>query len=400
MKSSLHELAIFGGSPAFEEPLHVGRPNIGSKEQFLQKMGEILDRRWLTNDGPVVREFEAQIAARAGVKHCLAMCNATVALEIATRATGMRDEVIVPSFTFAASAMALAWQGIRPIFCDIDRFSHNADPARVEAAITPRTKGIVAVHLWGRPCDIAALTEIAQRHQLPLVFDAAQAFGSTYRGEPIGRFGAAEVFSFHATKFINAFEGGAVVTNDDQLAEKIRLMRNFGFAGYDHVVHLGTNGKMSEASAAMGLNSLAHYDQFVFANRRNHALYEQVLGSLPGVKFHAYDSHEQSNYQYVILEVDPALAGLSRDELVKVLWGERVLARRYFYPGCHRMEPFLKVDGAARQPLPVTELVCERILALPTGTTISTEQIDKIAAIIRLALAHAGDVKRQLVKVS
>ena len=168
----------------------------------------MLDNRWLTNNGPFVREFEGQVARLAGVKHCIATCNGTVALEIAIRAAGLSGEVIVPSFTFIATAHALQWQEITPVFADIDPQTHHLDPRCVEKMITPRTTGIVAVHLWGAPCDIESLSAIASKHGLKLLFDAAHAFGSSYKGRAIGSFGQGEVFSFHATKFINTLEGG------------------------------------------------------------------------------------------------------------------------------------------------------------------------------------------------
>jgi len=256
MKTQIEDLAIWGNSSAFAKPLYVGRPNIGDRARLHERIDDMLDRRWLTNDGIYVQEFERRVADMLGVRHCIAMCNGTVALEIAIRATGLKGEVIVPSFTFIATAHALQWQEITPVFCDIDLETGNIDPARVEELITPRTTGIIGVHLWGRPCKIEALEEIAQRHGLVLLFDAAHAFACSHRGEMIGRFGNAEVFSFHATKFINAFEGGAVATNDDDLAGNIRLMKNFGFAGFDNVIYIGTNGKMTEVCAAMGLTSI------------------------------------------------------------------------------------------------------------------------------------------------
>ena len=280
MRQAYSNLAILGGVPAFTEPLHVGRPNIGDRTALLSRINDLLDRHWLTNNGPFVREFEGRIADFLGVKNCIAMCNATVALEIATRALGLHGEVIVPSFTFIATAHALQWQETTPVFCDVDPATHNLDPGKVEAMITPRTTGIMGVHVWGRPCDIDALDEIARRRSLKLMFDAAHAFGNSYRGRMIGNFGQVEVFSFHATKFFNTFEGGAVVTNDDDLAAKIRLMTNFGFAGYDNVIYVGTNGKMPEVSAAMGLTGLESLDEFIAANRRNHAAYRAgLLGS-------------------------------------------------------------------------------------------------------------------------
>ena len=252
MKQAVEQLALFGGRPAFDEPLHVGRPNIGNREQLLARFNDMLDRRWLSNNGRYVQEFEQRIATLLGVRHCIAMCNATVALEIAIRALGLHGEVIVPSYTFIATAHALQWQQITPVFCDVDAHTHNIDPARVEALITPRTTGIVGVHVWGNTCDLLALEEIARRHKLRLLYDAAHAFACSWGGRMIGNFGDAEVFSFHATKFLNTFEGGAVVTNDDQLAHIIRLMKNFGFVNYDQVEYIGTNGKMSEIAAAMG----------------------------------------------------------------------------------------------------------------------------------------------------
>ena len=227
------DLAIHGATPAFAEPLHVGRPNIVDRDAFLARVAQVLDNQWLTNNGPLVQEFEARIAAHLGVKHCVAMCNGTIALEIAIRALGLTGEVIVPSWTFVATAHALYWQGITPVFADIDPDTHNLDPDAVRRMITPRTSGIIGVHLWGRAAPVEALQAIADEHGLKLMFDAAHAFGSTHRGQSIGRFGACEVFSFHATKSFNTMEGGAVTTNDDALAETLRLMRNFGFKGYD-----------------------------------------------------------------------------------------------------------------------------------------------------------------------
>ena len=187
----------------------------------------MLDRRRLTNRGPFVRQLEERIADYVGVNHCIAMTNGTIALEIAIRALGMTGEVIVPSMTFIATAHSLQWQQIKPVFCDIDPATHNVDPNRIEELITPLTTGIIGVHVWGRPCEIDLLSENAGRNNLKLLFDAAHAFGCSYKGKMIGNFGDAEVLSFHATKFFNTFEGGAVLTNDDLLAEKNRLMKNW-----------------------------------------------------------------------------------------------------------------------------------------------------------------------------
>jgi dTDP-4-amino-4,6-dideoxygalactose transaminase len=207
VKQKLDDLALFGGQSLFAEKVHVGRPNIGNVARLREALDDILARRWLSNGGKYVQEFQRQIEKTVGVKHCIPMCNGAVALEIAIRALGMRGEVIVPSMTFIATAHALQWQEITPVFCDIDPDTYNLDPARIEELITPRTTGIIPVHLFGRPCNIKAITGIAKRHGLKLLFDSAHAFGCSYQGEMIGRFGDAEVFSFHATKFLNSFEG-------------------------------------------------------------------------------------------------------------------------------------------------------------------------------------------------
>ncbi|WP_238389741.1 DegT/DnrJ/EryC1/StrS family aminotransferase [Pseudoxanthomonas koreensis] len=375
------DLAIHGAPPAFTEPLHVGRPNIGNRDEFMQLAGEMFDRRWLSNSGPLVLEFERRVAEHLGVKHCVAMCNGTIALEIAIRALGMTGEVIVPSYTFIATAHALHWQGITPVFADIDPRTHNLNPDAVRSMITPRTTGIIGVHLWGRAAPVEALQSIADEHGLQLMFDAAHAFGCSHAGQRIGNFGRAEVLSFHATKFFNTFEGGAVVTNDDELAETMRLMRNFGFAGFDNVIHPGTNGKMIEVCAAMGLTNLDYMDTVIEANRRNYHAYREALAGLPGLSLVTFDKDELNNYQYVILEVDDDCPA-SRDQLVAALHAENVLARKYFWPGCHRMKPYRDLFPHAGLVLENTEKVANRVIVLPTGTTLSVQDIGVVAAII------------------
>lgn len=395
---NLDDLAVFGGTPAFAEELHVGRPNIGDRQRLLARINEILDRRWLTNNGPNVQEFERQIADVARVKHCIATCNATVALEIAIRALGLTGEVIVPSMTFIATAHALQWQEITPVFCDIDPETYTIDPNRIEQMITPRTTGIIGVHLWSRPCDLESLAEIARRHNLKLLYDAAHSFACSYKGRMIGSFGDAEVFSFHATKFLNSLEGGAIVTNDDGLAAKTRLMRNFGFAGVDNVTHIGTNGKMDEMSAAMGLTSLESLDEFVNANYRNYKRYQCQLERIPGVSLITYNKTERNNYQYIILEIDETETLISRDQLALILWMENILVRRYFYPGCHRMEPYHSYYPHAGLVLPETEKLVQRVLCLPTGTSVSPADLSQICQIIQVVVEHGREVRERLEK--
>ena len=389
-------LAILSGSPAFDNKLHVGCPNIGDQAMFLTRVQGLLQRRWLTNDGPLVKEFEAEIKKLIGVKHCVAMCNATIALEIAIRALELRGEVIVPSYTFVATAHALQWQQINPVFVDLNPATHNLAPDQIEQLVTPQTTGIIGVHVWGRTCDTEAIAAIARKHRLKVIYDAAHAFGCSQHGRMIGNFGNCEVFSFHATKFINSFEGGAVVTNDDALADKLRLMRNFGFQGFDNVIYLGINGKMTEVCAAMGLTSLAAMDEIIAINRRNYESYYAGLTDLTGISLTQFDPTERNNYQYVAVEIDPQIAALDRDELVAVLHAENVLARKYFWPGCHQMEPYRSLQPATAQSLPETEALASRIMLLPTGQAVSEETIKLICGIIRTAMEFSLDVRTAL----
>ena len=378
----------------FVEPLHVGRPNIGSRERFLRRTNEMLDRGWLSNNGPLVQEFERKIADYLGVAHCVAMCNGTIALEISTRALDLKGEVIVPSYTFIATAHALQWQEITPIFADIDPATHNLDPQSVRRMITPRTTGIIGVHLWGRPAAAAELQVVADAHRLKLLYDASHGFGCSLGSKRLGGFGECEVFSFHATKFFNTFEGGAIVTNNGLLAEKMRLMRNFGFAGYDNVIYPGTNGKMTEIAAAMGLTNLEDLDSFVAINRRNYDLYRQGIEEISGLGLLRYDESEANNYQYIVVEVSSKFPS-SRDAIVDALHAENVLARKYFWPGCHNMEPYRSYYPNAGLVLPNTKRVAERVIVLPSGSTINDEHIYGVLAVLKmLGNSKARAVKR------
>jgi dTDP-4-amino-4,6-dideoxygalactose transaminase len=376
------DLAINGAPPAFDKPLHVGRPNVGDRAAFLQRVNQILDNEWLTNNGPMVQEFEQRIADHLGVKHCVAMCNGTIALEIAIRALKLEGEVIVPSWTFIATAHALYWQSITPVFADIDPTTHNLDPNAVRRMITPRTTGIIGVHLWGRAAPVDELQSIADEHGLKLMFDAAHAFGCSYKGQTIGRFGDCEVLSFHATKFFNTFEGGAVVTDDDDLAQAMRLMRNFGFSGYDNVIHPGTNGKMVEICAAMGLINLGNIDSVIEANRRNYHAYRDALADIPSVTLLAHDEAERNNFQYIVIEVNEK-SNASRDNIVTVLQAENILARKYFWPGCHKMMPYRDLFPHAGLMLGHTESTSARVVVLPNGASLAVDDISLICKVIR-----------------
>jgi dTDP-4-amino-4,6-dideoxygalactose transaminase len=262
--------------------------------------------------------------------------------------------------------------------------------------ITPRTTGIIGVHTWGQPCDIEALSQIASRRNLTLMFDAAHAFGCSYRGRMIGNFGIAEVFSFHATKFFNTFEGGAIATNDDALAAKIRLMKNFGFHGYDNVEYIGTNGKMTEIAAAMGLTGLESLDEFVEHNRRNYIRYRDELTGVPGIRMLPVNQAERCNFQYIVIEVEERVTEIDRDQIVQALHAENILARRYFYPGCHRMEPYRSFFPHAGLLLPETERLANRIVVLPSGTAIGEDEVSGICQVVRLATANGRALRESL----
>jgi dTDP-4-amino-4,6-dideoxygalactose transaminase len=396
MKQRIVDLAIFGGKTEFESLLHVGRPNIGNREYFLSQVNEVLDSRWLTNSGPKVNELERKIEEYVGVKHAIAITNGTVALELLIRAAGITGEVIIPSFTFVACAHAFQWQEIKPVFCDIDPHTHNIDPAEIERHITLNTTAIMGVHLWGRPCNIEVLEQIAKKHNLILMFDASHAFACSHKGKMIGNFGIGEVFSFHATKFFNTLEGGAIVTNDDELANKIRLMKNFGFQGYDNVTYIGTNGKMNEISAAMGLTSFDSIDKFIAKNKENYGIYKSEFDKIDGINIIDYNDSEKNNYQYVACEIDEAQFGMTRTELIDILIKENILARKYFYPGVHRMEPYKSLYPYSSVFLERTERLADRIISFPTGTAVDSDSIKRVTNLVSFIHQNSGGIKNKM----
>jgi dTDP-4-amino-4,6-dideoxygalactose transaminase len=369
-----------------DEPLHVGRPNVGDRDRILELVGSALDRLWLSNDGPLLHEFEARVAEVARTRHAIATCNATSGIQLSVRAAGIRpgQEVIVPAWTWVATVHALDWIGVVPVFCDVDEETGTIDVEHAERLIGQNTAGILGVHVFGHPCRIDELSALAARHGLPLLFDAAHAIGSTYRNQPLGGFGTAEVFSFHATKYVNSFEGGAVVTNDDDFAERVRQMRNLGLDTERTVVSIGTNARMSEAAAAMGLVSLDIMDSLIEHNRVNHERYAAELADIPGVTLRAQAPGERANHQYIVIEVDESVSGVHRDTVHAVLYQHNVLSRRYFHPGCHQLEPY-RANPARHAPLPLprTEKLAERALALPTGTAIGAAETVTICELVR-----------------
>ena len=385
---TIDNLVIFGGKPVLAAPLYVGRPNKGKHEHFIQLATDILERQWLTNNGPVTREFEDTIAHLLDVKHCVAVCNGTSGLQLLFHALGLRGEIIMPAFTFIGTAHAASWIGLKPVFCDVDELTHNLDPAEVEKLITPQTSAILGVHLWGNSCKIDELSEVAARHDVKLIFDAAQAFGCSYKEKMIGNFGEAEVFSFHATKMIHTFEGGIISTNDSKLAAKLRKMRNFGFSESGIVESLGTNAKLPEISAAMGLVMLEQFERLNGIMSLHHQEYAKNLADIPGIKL--IDGHK-----YIVIVVNQEEAGISRDELANIMVHENVQVKKYFSPGCHSVFPYNKRN----YHLPVTWQLCEQCLVLPSSEDVKNKHIKIITDIIRLIVEDSAEVKKRLANI-
>ncbi len=395
MKRDVDALAVFGGSPSFDPPLHVGRPQVGDRDRMISYLEEILTSRQLTNQGRYVSELEGRLADYLSVKHCITTCNGTTALQIAARAAGLSGSVIVPAFSFVASAHALAWLGLEPVLCDVDPSSCTIDPLQADALVDQRVSAILGVHLWGRPCDVDGLSRIAQQHSLKLIFDAAQAFGCTHGGVMVGGFGDAEALSFHATKVFNTFEGGAVTTNDDQLAARARLATNFGFTDYDRISALGTNGKMTEVAAAMGLVSLASLPEFIESNRRNYLAYREGVAEIAAVSLLEHDEHERRNFQNVVIRFEPT-ARLSRDTAHRVLWAEGVRARRYFHPGLHKVEPYRSTPSISNRSFPATNRLAATTLALPSGGELTPETVGQVCDLVSLIMAEAESIEQML----
>jgi len=391
--SLVSPLALFGGRPAFEQPLHVGRPNLGDRQDFLRRVNEVLDSRWLSNDGRFLREFEARLAEVAGTQQAVVFTNATVALEWTLRALNIVGEVIVPDFTFVATGHAVLSAGCELVLGDVDPHSHILAARSVRRLSSSRVGAIMGVYAWGCAKGVGGLLAEAHRLGVPLIMDGAHALGSTHNGEPLGALGTACVYSFHATKFVNSLEGGAVVTNDASLADRLRLMRNFGIASYDNAVVPGTNGKMDEIRAAMGIGSLEAMSSIVAGNRRNWDLYSEYLGGVEGLSVCDFSDRGSGNFQYVVLEVGEECP-LNRDEILDVLWTENVIARRYFFPGLHRMAAF----RASRrdEPLPGSRQASESVLVMPTGQAMTPESVERVCRIVRQAVDQGPAIRTAL----
>lgn len=395
-KRVVGDLALFGGEPAFSRAMYVTRPGAPDRQQFFRLAGDAWDRRWFTNDGPLTQELERRLESRLGVAHCVLTNNGTAAMSLLIQALGLGGEVILPSFTFISTAHALSLSGVEPVFADVESEGWDLDLAQCERLVTPRTTALIATHLFGSTCKVRELEAFCRERGIKLIFDSAHAFGCTSGGQSVGGFGDAEVFSFHATKAFHTFEGGAITTQDSTLADKLRKLRNFGFDENGHVTMVGTNAKMSEIHAAMGLVNLDEFDQTMAASRACHEAYQRHLSGASGLKVNAPDSAETSNHHYVVADVDAETLGLTRDQLLQVLHAENVVARRYFHPGAHRSEPYASRYAAKRDALPCTDRLNARLIQLPGGSTVSGAEAAAICSLLRFAAAHAPTISERL----
>ncbi len=363
-------------------PLPVGQLYFPSWDKYEATFRELFDRQYYTNHGPLVQRLEARLAEQLAVRHVICVTNATIGLLMAVEALGLRGKVIVPSFTFIATAQALSWTGLEPVFCDVDPISHQLDPVAVERLIDADVSAILAVNLWGDACDADSLQAIADRHGISLLFDSAHAMGCSVDGRPIGGSGELEVFSFHATKVFSSAEGGCISTNDDRLAARLRNIRSSYGAGAVVEVSRTSNGRMSEAQAAVGLLNLDELPQTLQRNRAIFLQYRAALHGIPGITLHEPRRVSASNHQYIVCKVDPASFGADRDELLEFLHARRIVARRYFHPGIHRSRPYVDELRQYVDALPVTDHLNQTLIQLPSGALVGDEDVTLIGALI------------------
>ncbi len=385
--------AILGGRPLSPQRLGIVRPCFPTLEQVAGPVGEILHTGNLTNHSRYVREFESALAERLSVPHALAVNNATSGLILALAGLRLEGEVILPSFTFSATAHALRWNGLRPVFVDILPDTFTLDPVAVEVAITSRTAGILPVHIYGQPCEVDELAVTAMGHGLALLFDAAHAFGSRYRGRLVGGFGDAEVFSFHATKIFPAGEGGCITTRHAALADFLAAARKFGDPGDENTLFPGMNAKMQEFNAILGLAALKVIDQHIENRRRYAGCLIERLGRLPGIAFQSSRPYAATNYQNFAILVDPVQFGLSRDDLYEALAAENILPRKYFHPPLHRHQAYLEYRDSY---LPITERISSQVLCLPFYSEMSQDTLELICLAIERVHSFASEIRKQL----
>jgi dTDP-4-amino-4,6-dideoxygalactose transaminase len=369
--------AILGGSPAFPEGLALVRPSVPPTRAVLADVAKILESGALTN-GPYVRELESRSAEYLGVRHCVAVASCTAGLMLVLRAADLSGDVVLPSFTFAATAHAAVWNGLRPVFSDIDPTTLTLSASSVERAIGVRTSAVLATHTYGTPCDVEGLAAAARRSGIKLFFDAAHAFGSRHKEVPVGGFGDAEVFSLSPTKVLVASEGGIIATDDDALAERCRIGRDYGNPGDYDCLFVGLNARMSEVHAAIALRSLDGLEDRVARRNVLARMYREALADIPGLSFPRVPDTDRSTYKDFTILVDPHGFGLDADGLSKSLAAEGIETRRYYAPPVHAMRAYRFLVGANGY-LPLTEAASSKVLTLPLWSSMAEGQVHRVA---------------------
>lgn len=359
--------------------INVTKPFLPPLETYAERVRGIWDRAWLTNNGPLVHELELQLRRKLEVEHLLYTSNGTIALQIAIKALELKGEIITTPFSYVATTSSIVWEGCVPVMVDIDPQRLVIDPALIEQAITPNTSGILATHVFGNPCDVHAIAEIARKHNLPVIYDAAHAFGAKIDGRSLFAYGDISTASFHATKLFHTIEGGAVITASAELSRRMELLRNFGHASATEIVSVGINGKNSEFHAAMGLCNLPYVDEIIRARGAAIGRYDANLSGLPIKRQKITAGCEPNNAYYpVILESEDVL-----HRLVAELNRHNIMPRRYFYPS---LETLPYVQGEFH--VPASDSIAKRILCLPLWASISDEEVDMISAIVRDVLSE------------
>ena len=351
--------------PAFERPVYLTRPLLPPLETYTDVLRGIWERHWLTNGGPLHDALEHALCDRLRVAHLSLVSNWTTALILACRALGLAGEVVTTPFTSPATVHALAWCGLTPVFADIDPIALTLDPAAVERAITARTSAIVGVHIYGMPCDVAAMQHIADRHGLRVIYDGAHTFGTEIANEPVLRFGDATIMSFHATKLFNTAEGGAVVVHDRQFKQRVDTLRNLGIQDEVTVAASGINAKMSEFAAALGLTNLELVEAECVARADLAEIYGARLSGMTGLSCFAIPSHIRDSRNYFVLRIDGERSPISRDDLYEGLKRFNVFGRRYFYPLCSEFPPYRDLPSADPRALRIAHRAAREVLCVP-----------------------------------
>ncbi len=359
----------------------ITRPLLPDFDEFCTELKKIWDSRILTNQGPNHASLEQNLKNHLKVDGLYVYNNATIALLIAIKALDLKGEVIVTPFTFSATVHAIEWCGLTPVFCDIDPETLCIDPSKIENLITPNTCAIMAVHVYGIPCDVKKIQAIADKHNLKIIYDAAHAFGVEIDGVGIGNFGDLSVFSFHATKFFNTAEGGAITYKDKSLKDKLYLLRNFGIKSEEEILLSGINGKMNEFQALLGLKNLEILESEREKRKNIYDLYQSFLGKIEGIKFVISDISSTS-YQYFPILIDKVKFGKSRDEVFLKLREHKIFARKYFYPLCSDYECYSELASANPDLLPIAQKSSQEILCLPFHGNLTSDDVRRISNII------------------